>query len=64
MTDPRGHIKMANLTFPAKFIWLLVRYCLSPKIANNILTWDRAVLVAVMVAVFEIEFKIVYLCYP
>ena len=55
--EPRGVIKKANFTFAAKFIWLLVYHCLSPTTAENILTWDRAVLVAAMVAGFEVDFS-------
>ena len=54
--DPRGLIKKVNLTFAAKFIWHLVRHCLFPTATDNILSWDRAVLVAAMVDVFEIDF--------
>ena len=56
VTEPKGAIKMANLTFTAKFLWLLVRHCLSPTAADNIVTWDRAVLMAAMIAVFEVDF--------
>ena len=44
--ETRGVIKKANLTFVAKFIWLLIRHCLSPTAAEKIFTWDRVVLVA------------------
>ena len=30
VTEPKGAIKKANLTFVAKFLWLLVLHCLSP----------------------------------
>ena len=50
MTEPKGAIKKANLTFTAKFLWLLVRHCLSPTAADNIVTWDKAVLMAAMIA--------------
>ena len=56
MTEPKGAIKKANLTFTAKFLWLLVRHCLSPTAANNIVTWDRAVLMVAMIAGFEVDF--------
>ena len=32
MTDPKGAIKKANLTFTAKFLWLIVRHCLSATV--------------------------------
>ena len=56
MTVPKGAIKKANLTFTAKFLWLLVRHYLSPTTAHNIMTWDRAVLMAAMIARFEVDF--------
>ena len=56
MTVPKGAIKKANLTFTAKFLWLLVRHYLSPTAAHNIVTWDRAVLMVTMIAGFEVDF--------
>ncbi|XP_069142887.1 uncharacterized protein [Solanum lycopersicum] len=56
VTEPKGAIKKANLTFFAKFLWLLVRHCLSPTAADNIVTWDRAVLIAAMIDEFEVDF--------
>ena len=56
MLDPKGGIKKDNLTLTAKFLCLLVCYCLSPAAADNIVTWDRAVLIATMVARFEVDF--------
>ena len=56
VTEPKGAIKKANLTFVAKFLWLLVRHCLSPTVADNIVTWDRAVLIAAMIDGFEVDF--------
>ena len=44
VTKSKRAIKKSNLTFIAKFLWLLVRHCLSPTAADNIVTWDRAVL--------------------
>ena len=46
VTEPKGAIKKANLTFTAKFLWRIVCHCLSPTAADNIVTWDRAVLMA------------------
>ena len=40
VTELKGAIKKANLTFTAKFLWLIVRHCLSPTTADNIVTWD------------------------
>ena len=40
VTEPKEAIKKANLTFTAKFLWLIVRHCLSPTAADNIVTWD------------------------
>ena len=38
VTEPKGAIKKANLTFMAKFLWLIVCHCLSPTTADNIVT--------------------------
>ena len=32
VTEPKVAIKKANLTFTVKFLWLLVRHCLSPTV--------------------------------
>ena len=56
VTEPKGATKKDNLTFTAMFLWLLVRHCLSATAADNIVTWDRAVLMAVMIAGFEVDF--------
>ena len=42
--------------FVAMFYWLLVQHRLSQANVDNILTWDRAVLVAALVPGLEIEF--------
>lgn len=39
-----------NLTCTIKFFWFLVRHRLSPTNDNNIIIWDRVVLVAALVA--------------
>ena len=56
MTEPKRAIKKANLTFTLMFLWLIVRHYLSPTSADNIVTWDRAVLMAAMIAGFEVDF--------
>ena len=56
MIELKGAIKKANLTITAKFLWLLVRHYLSPTDADNIVTLDRAVLMAAMIAGFEVDF--------
>ena len=56
VTEPKGAIKKANLTFTVKFVWLIVLLCLSPTAADNIVTWDRSVLMAAMIAGFEVDF--------
>ena len=53
---PKGAIKKANLTFTAKFLWLIVRHYLSPMTADNIVIWDLAVLMEAMIAGFEVDF--------
>ena len=56
MTEPKGAIKKANLTFTTMFLWLFVHHCLSPTAADNIITWDRVVLMVAMIAGFEVDF--------
>ena len=56
MLDPKGLIKKANLTFTTKIYWLLIHHRLSPMATNNILTLDRALVVASLVAGLEIDF--------
>ena len=56
VSEPKGAIKKSNLTFTAKFLWLIVRHCICPTAADNIVTWDRAVLMAAMIAGFEVDF--------
>uniref|UniRef100_M1DII0 Integrase core domain containing protein n=1 Tax=Solanum tuberosum TaxID=4113 RepID=M1DII0_SOLTU len=53
---PRLGIRKATLNFVAKFFWLLVRNRVSPTKADNQLTWDRAVMVAALVAGVEIDY--------
>uniref|UniRef100_M1DVI5 Integrase core domain containing protein n=1 Tax=Solanum tuberosum TaxID=4113 RepID=M1DVI5_SOLTU len=53
---PRLGIRKATLNFVAKFFWLLVRNRVSPTKADNQVTWDRAVMVAALVAGVEIDF--------
>ena len=54
--EPKGAINKANLTFTAKFLWLIIRHYLSPTDADNIVTWDRAMLMAAMIAGFKVDF--------
>ena len=56
VTETKRAIRKANLTFMAKFLWLIVRHCLSPTAADNIVTWDRTVLMEAMIATFEVDF--------
>ena len=55
VTEPKGAIKKAYLTFTTKFLWLIVHHFLSPNVSYNIVTWDRAVLMAEMIAGFEVD---------
>ena len=57
MTEPKGAIKKGNLTFTAKFLWLIVCHCLSPTAADNIVIWDHALLMTAMIARFEVDFS-------
>ena len=54
--EPKRAIKKSNLTFTAKFLWLIICHYLSPMAADNIVIWDRAVLVEAMIAGFEVDF--------
>ena len=56
VTESKAAIKKANLPFTVKFLWLIVHHCLSPTAADNIITWERAVLMAAMIAGFEVDF--------
>ena len=56
VAELKGAIKKDNLTFTTKFLRLIVRQYLSPTAADNIFTWDRAVLMATMIAGFEVDF--------
>uniref|UniRef100_M1DK89 Integrase core domain containing protein n=1 Tax=Solanum tuberosum TaxID=4113 RepID=M1DK89_SOLTU len=56
VSSPRLGSQKATLNLVAKFFWLLVRNRVSPTKADNALTWDRAVMVAALVAGFEINF--------
>ena len=56
VTDPKGAIMTVNLNFMDMFLRLIVRHCLSPTTADNIVTWDRDVLIAAMIAGFEVYF--------
>ncbi|WP_353804814.1 hypothetical protein, partial [Acinetobacter baumannii] len=49
-------MKKANFTFTAKFLWLIFHHCLSPTAADNIVTLDRAVLMAGTIAGLEVDF--------
>ena len=57
VTEPKGAIKKANLNFTAKFLWLIVCHCLSATATDNIVTWDRDVLMEAMIAGFEVDFN-------
>ena len=59
--EPKGVIKKVNLTFTDKFIWLLVCHCLSPTAADNIVTWDKKVFVAALVAGFDVDIPRLFL---
>ncbi|KAG5615197.1 hypothetical protein H5410_015021, partial [Solanum commersonii] len=50
ISTPRLGIRKATLNFVAKFFWLLVCNRVSPTKADNQLTWDRAIMVATLVA--------------
>ena len=54
--EPKESIKKANLTFIAKYFWLLVRLFVFSTSSYNIVNWDIAVLMAAMIAGFEVDF--------
>ena len=56
VTEPKGAIKKANLTFTTKFLWLIVSHCLYPRAADKTVTWDRAVFMAAMIPRFVVDF--------
>uniref|UniRef100_M1DV82 Putative plant transposon protein domain-containing protein n=1 Tax=Solanum tuberosum TaxID=4113 RepID=M1DV82_SOLTU len=49
-------IKKATLSFTAKFFWLLVQNRLSPTQVDNVVTWDRTVMIAVILSHLEVDF--------
>ena len=55
MLHPRGVIKKDNHTFKTKFIVPLVRHYISPTTTYNIVTWDKVVLGATFVAMFDVD---------
>ena len=50
-------IRKGTLTFRDKFLCLLVRKRVSPTQADNFLTWDREIVVGLMVAKLESDFS-------
>ena len=56
VTEPKGDIKKDNLTFMAMFLWLIVRHCLSPTDVDNIVKWDRLVMIVAMIVGLEVDF--------
>ena len=56
VTQQKEAIKKSNMTFTTNFLWLIIRHCLSPTAAENIATWDRAVLMAATIVWFEVDF--------
>ena len=55
--EPNGSIKKANLNLTTIFLWLIVCHSLSPTAADNMVTWDRAVLMATLIAGFDEYFS-------
>ena len=51
VSEPKVAIRTAN------FLWLIVLHCLSLMAADNIVTWDRAMLMAVVIVGFEVDFS-------
>lgn len=56
MLHSTGLIKKAKLTFASKFFWMIVLNRPPPMSVDNILIWDRAVMVVALVAESETDF--------
>lgn len=54
--EPQVSIRKATLTFVAKFFLMLFQNIVSPTRADNILTWDREIMVATRVVGLEFDF--------
>uniref|UniRef100_M1DGV9 Putative plant transposon protein domain-containing protein n=1 Tax=Solanum tuberosum TaxID=4113 RepID=M1DGV9_SOLTU len=50
-------IKKVTLNFAAKFWWSIIRAKLSPTMVDSIMTWDRVVMLAYLMAGHEIDFS-------
>ncbi|WMV50460.1 hypothetical protein MTR67_043845 [Solanum verrucosum] len=50
-------IRKATLSFAMKFLWLLVRTRLSATQADDVVTWDRAVMIAAIMAGLELYYS-------
>lgn len=44
------------MSFTAKFFWLLVQNRVSLTQADNVVTWDRSVMIAAIIAGLKIDF--------
>src|ERR1051325_7182049 len=55
VTDHSKRIKKSQLSFPAKFWWLVIRSWIRPTMADNDVTLERAVLLASVLAGYEID---------
>lgn len=53
-------IKRWHWIFTLKFLWLLVRYRLCLTVANNLLAWDSATLIACMAVGYDIDFMAIF----
>uniref|UniRef100_M1DXG2 Integrase core domain containing protein n=1 Tax=Solanum tuberosum TaxID=4113 RepID=M1DXG2_SOLTU len=56
VTTPRLGIQKATMNLVAKFFWLLVRNRVSPTKDDNLVTWDRVVMVVELVAGLGIDY--------
>uniref|UniRef100_M1DS47 Integrase core domain containing protein n=1 Tax=Solanum tuberosum TaxID=4113 RepID=M1DS47_SOLTU len=54
-------IRMATMSFTAKFFWTIVYTRLSRTQANNMVTWDKVVMVATLVAGLELDFARIFI---
>lgn len=51
-------IQKATLSFVAKFWWSIIQTRLSPTHADNVVTWDRTIMLTTFMAGLEVDFSI------
>ncbi|KAF3614483.1 hypothetical protein FXO38_32632 [Capsicum annuum] len=56
LIEVEGEIKKAILYFTAKFWWTMLYFTVSRITLNNIVTWARDILVAILLVGYDIDF--------